>query len=256
LVRDRSNDILLSGCVRITLSTLKQTEKLTKALRKVVKEINPLLIFDIDGVLADVSKSYRAAVKKTSEFFSNKKVSFDEIQAFKNKGGLNNDWDLAEAIIKGKGIAADKKLIIAKFQSYYNKLKNNEKWILNKKLLKKLSDKYYLAILTGRPKNEAYYVLEKNKVANYFNAIIAMEDVPKQKPNPDGIIKILNLYPGAEAYYFGDSIDDMKAAVSAKINPVGVLPPQDKSALLQNLLIKNGAKIVIADINNIVEALK
>ena len=48
----------------------------------------------------------------------------------------------------------------------------------------------------------------------------------------------------------------MKAAVSANINPIGVLPSQDKSALLQNLLMKNGAKFVITDINDIMEALK
>ena len=256
LVRDRGSDILLNGCVRITLGTLKQTKELIKAFRQVIKEINPLLIFDIDGVLVDVSKSYRVAVKKTSEYFTKKEINFEKIQSYKNKGRLNNDWDLTESIIKDKGIVADKKLIIRKFQSYYNKLRNNEKWILNNKLLKKLSDRYYLAILTGRPKNEAYYVLNKNKVANYFRTIIAMEDVSKQKPNPKGLMKILSQFSNSEAYYFGDSIDDMGASVLANVTPVGVLPPQDKSTFLLNLLIKNGAKFVITDINNIMEALK
>ena len=256
LVRDRSSDTLLNGCVRITLGTLKQTEELIKALRQLVKEINPLLIFDIDGVLVDVSKSYRVAIKKTSEYFSKREIDFDEIQDFKNKGGLNNDWDLTRAIIRDKDIVVDKKSIIRKFQSYYNKLKNNEKLILNKKLLKKLSNKYTLAILTGRPKNEAYYVLKKNKVAKYFKTIVFMQDVAKQKPNPEGLMKILKQFSNSEAYYFGDSIDDMKAAVLAKINPIGVLPSQDKSSFLLNLLIKNGAKFVITDINNIMEALK
>ena len=83
-----------------------------------------------------------------------------------------------------------------------------------------------------------------------------MEDIIKQKPDPGGLLKILNQYPNSDAYYFGDSIDDMKTAVSAKINPIGVLPPQDKSALLRNLLIKNGAKKVIQNINKIMEVLK
>ena len=69
-------------------------------------------------------------------------------------------------------------------------------------------------------------------------------------------MKILNKFPNAEAYYFGDSLDDMKTAISAKVKPIGVLPPKDKSALLRNLLIKNGAKIVIRDINEIMEVLK
>ena len=83
-----------------------------------------------------------------------------------------------------------------------------------------------------------------------------MEDVSRQKPNPEGLLKILNQFSSSEAYYFGDSIDDMKAAVSAKINAIGVLPPQDKSPFLLNILVKNGAKFVITDINNIMEALK
>ena len=54
-MRDRGSDILLEGCVRITLGAPKQTERLIKALRQAVKEINPILIFDIDGVLVDIS---------------------------------------------------------------------------------------------------------------------------------------------------------------------------------------------------------
>ena len=125
-----------------------------------------------------------------------------------------------------------------------------------KNILKKLSGQYNLVILTGRPKNEAYYVLKKNKVANYFEAVITMENISKQKPNPEGLIKILNQFPNSEAFYYGDSIDDMKASVSANINPVGVLPPQDKSPILLSLLVKNGAKFVLTDINNIIGALK
>ena len=256
LIRDRSSDILLNGCVRITLGTLDQTKELIKALRQVIKDINPLLIFDIDGVLVDVSKSYRIAIKKTSEYFTKQEIGFQKIQDYKNKGRLNNDWDLTEAIINNEGFAVDKSLIIKTFQSYYDKLKTDEKWILNKKLLNKLSERYNLAILTSRPKNEAYYVLNKNKVTDYFKIIIVMEDVSKQKPNPEGILKILKQFSNSEAYYFGDSIDDLRVAISANVNPIGVLPPQDKSLFLQNLLIKNGAKFVITDINDVIGVLK
>ncbi|MBI2661072.1 histidinol-phosphate transaminase [Candidatus Woesearchaeota archaeon] len=256
LVRDRSSDILLNGCVRITLGTVNQTKKLAEALRQVTKEINPVLIFDIDGVLADVSASYRLAIRKTSKFFTGADISFKKIQDYKNKGGFNNDWDLTEAIIKERGVNADKSLIVKKFQSYYNKSKNDEKWLLNKAVLKLLAKRYNLAIVTGRPKEEACYVLKKNKVIDCFKTIIAMEDVSRQKPNPEGLLKILGKYRNSEAYYFGDSAGDMKAAVAADVKPIGVLPPQDKSESLQNLLARNGAKSVIWDINRIMGALQ
>lgn len=256
LVRDRSNDQLLDSCVRVTLGTVNQTKQLIEALREVIKKINPLLIFDIDGVLVDVSKSYRVAIKKTSEYFTKSNVGFEEIQKYKNRGGFNNDWDLTEAIIKSKGKNIDKKDIIKKFQGYYSKLTNNEKWLLDKILLNVLSRRYNLSILTGRLKKEAYYVLRKNKVKDYFTITVAMEDISKQKPNPDGLLKIIKKYNNKEAYYFGDTIDDVKAAISANAVPIGILPPQDRSSKLQKLLIKNGAKCVINDINKIMEVLK
>ena len=63
-------------------------------------------------------------------------------------------------------------------------------------------------------------------------------------------------FPNPGAYYFGDAVDDMKAAVSANITPIGVLPPQDKSAFLKNLLVKNGARSVIQNINKMMEGIK
>ena len=83
-----------------------------------------------------------------------------------------------------------------------------------------------------------------------------MENISRQKPNPEGLLKILDKFPSSGAYYFGDTVDDMKTAVSANAIPVGVLPPQDKSEFLENLLAKNGARQIIQNINRIMEALK
>ncbi len=251
LVRNRSNDVLLDGCVRITLGTNKQTRKLISAISEAIKEINPILIFDIDGVLADVSKSYRIAIKKTSEYFTGQKIGLKEIQFYKGKSGYNNDWDLTYAIIKSRGKNILRKSITKKFQRYYFRLRKNEKWLLDKSILKALSKKYKLAIFTGRPGNEAVYLLNKNNSKKYFDEIVSMEDVRRQKPYPDGIFKIMKAMDSKDAYYFGDSIDDVKAAISANITPIGVLPPQDKSAKLRIMLIKNGAKCVLGNINKI-----
>lgn len=255
LVRNRTNDQLLEGCVRITIGTDEQTEKLIKALEETGK--NGLLILDIDGVLVDVSNSYRQAIKQTAEFFTKTEVTLQEIQNYKNKGGYNNDWDLTEAIIRKRGYGVSRKKIIEKFQELYlRKLMKNEKWLLDKQILGELSKNYELAIMTGRPREEAVYVLKNNDVLNYFNEIIAMKDVTKQKPNPEGLLKILRKFNANNAFYFGDTIDDMKAAVNADIVAIGVLPPSDKSEELKNLLLENGAKVVLDNINLIKEVLK
>jgi HAD superfamily phosphatase len=220
------------------------------------KNDKQLLIFDIDGVLVDVTNSYRQAIKQTAEFFTGKEILLKEIQDYKNKGGFINDWNLTGAIITKNGFKINKEKIIDKFQSYYNKLMKNEKWLLDQKILNELLKNYELAILTGRPREEAINVLENFSVISYFSEIIAMENVEKEKPNPEGLLKILKKFNAKNAFYFGDTIDDVKAAVSANINAIGVLPPSDKSEELKNLLLKNGAKIVIENINQIRSVLK
>jgi HAD superfamily phosphatase len=68
-----------------------------------------LLIFDMDGVLVDVSRSYRQAIQKTVQIYfetclglekgRGNLVTQEEISLFKSIGGFNNDWDLTSALI-------------------------------------------------------------------------------------------------------------------------------------------------------------
>jgi phosphoglycolate phosphatase-like HAD superfamily hydrolase len=68
-----------------------------------------LIVFDMDGVLADVSRSYRAVVHETArQFFRPAQrwkelpsplFSFSDLARLKQSGGLNNDWDLTYRVI-------------------------------------------------------------------------------------------------------------------------------------------------------------
>ncbi len=55
------------------------------------------VVLDIDGVLVDVADSYRRAIVESVDRVCGKTVDRDAIQAFKNAGGFNNDWDLTYA---------------------------------------------------------------------------------------------------------------------------------------------------------------
>ncbi len=69
-----------------------------------------VLIFDIDGVLIDVSESYRSAIRQTVQLylqdvlglrpFAGGLVSPEDVAAFKLAGGFNNDWDLTIGILR------------------------------------------------------------------------------------------------------------------------------------------------------------
>ena len=48
----------------------------------------PTLVFDMDGVLVDVTESYRETIVRTVAHFTNLGVTREQIQDFKNQGGL------------------------------------------------------------------------------------------------------------------------------------------------------------------------
>ena len=68
-----------------------------------------LVVFDMDGVLVDVSKSYRETVRETARLFFQIGRSaghlprplfpLSDLALIKQSGGLNNDWDLSCFVI-------------------------------------------------------------------------------------------------------------------------------------------------------------
>ena len=56
-----------------------------------------ILVFDMDGVLVDVSESYRETIQRTVEHFTGKRATRESIQDWKNRGGWNDDWALSTA---------------------------------------------------------------------------------------------------------------------------------------------------------------
>jgi len=67
------------------------------------------VVLDIDGVLVDVSASYRRAVVETVERVHGETVDREAVQAFKEAGGFNNDWELTDAaalyvLARGEGM--------------------------------------------------------------------------------------------------------------------------------------------------------
>jgi len=264
LVRNRTNDSLLKGCIRIGVGTSSQNEILISALKEII--FSKALIFDIDGVLVDVSNSYRTAIAKTVEYFTKKEVQPFEISQLKQQTGFNNDWDLSEALIKKRGYCISKEEIIKKFQELYlgkngvGGFIENEKWLIKKEILEELSKKYVLGILTGRPKEEAFIALDNAHARNYFKVIIAMEDCEgKGKPNPFGLnfaLEKLGVLDKAGSIYVGDVADDMRAAKNAGLIGVGSLPPQDKTNELKEILFNAGAKTVIFEVNEIIKVIK
>ncbi|APE96118.1 TIGR01548 family HAD-type hydrolase [Halodesulfurarchaeum formicicum] len=56
------------------------------------------VVLDIDGVLVDVSNSYRRAIVRSVEILVGETIPRAAVQSFKDAGGFNNDWVLSDAV--------------------------------------------------------------------------------------------------------------------------------------------------------------
>ena len=116
-----------------------------------------LILFDIDGVLRDVTNSYRLSVQKTVLKYCNWEPSTYDIDELKNEGIWNNDWDLTleliKRFIKNNKLSMElpsRENIINNFEKLYfgcnpneNYMKwsgfiNNEKLLVDKNFFKKI----------------------------------------------------------------------------------------------------------------------
>jgi len=246
---------ILKNHFRLTIPPLSQAKKLVDVIN-----VKNLLVFDMDGVLIDVGNSYRLAIKKTFEYFSGQELAMERIQEAKNQGGLNNDWDLTEYLLEQSGILLEKNLIVDKFQEFYfgqtgEGFIQNEELLICKNILKNLAKNHQLAVFTGRPRQEALFTLEFFGIRNLFSEVVSMDDLDAdlQKPNPYGLFCLMSKLKPRQTFYFGDTIDDMQAAVGAKVHGVGILAPKDKKGALKKLLKTNGAMVVLNNVNDIVK---
>ena len=257
IVKSFAKNETLKNCLRITVPTFSAVQRIINLIKS-----RDTLVFDMDGVLVDVSSSYYEAIKHTYKHFTGKELSSEDINNAKKLGGLNNDWDLTRHLIQQYGFKFSYDDIVNVFQKHYwddgEGSINNEDILIDATILEDLSKKYNLAVFTGRPREEAYYTLNKFGISKYFQKIVTMTDLPsdKQKPNCEGLRLIKKDLITDEIIYFGDTVDDAKCAVSFGAYGVGVLPPNDKSRELIKLLYDSGAKVVISSINDVYDVLE
>ncbi len=212
-----------------------------------------VLVFDMDGVLVDVSNSYRETIVRTVEIFTGQVITRDLIQDYKNQGGWNNDWLLSQKICRDLGVEVDYETIVDHFMDLFlnQGLIHRERWIPRAGLLDKLSERSELAIFTGRNTLEATITLEREGLLDRF-LLLTSDDVEREKPFPDGLLKIAALRPGKRLLYVGDTVDDARCANAANVPFIGIAAPDSpRREELVELLQSEGAIQILKDVNEI-----
>jgi HAD superfamily hydrolase (TIGR01548 family) len=238
LVRNISKYQMLAKYLRVNVGTKEENSKFLAALREYLStaKCNTAtgIIFDIDGVLVDVSKSYRTAIIETVRVVSGKKITDADIDQIKKKPNSNNDWDVSYALAYGvedlktidRSDVKYKKLKSVFQKLYLDRLRNLETPIAKLKTLNSLlASGYRLGIVTSRPRDEALYVLDR-VFPKIFDpdCVVALEDCQVEKPNPEPVTlaaKKMGCNP-SKCVYVGDTINDMIAAKAAGVKFVSV----------------------------------
>ncbi|HLO83495.1 MAG TPA: TIGR01548 family HAD-type hydrolase [Nostocaceae cyanobacterium] len=244
-----------------------------------------IIIFDIDGVIRDVSGSYRRALADTVEHFTAQayRPTPADIDKLKSEGIWNNDWEGSQELIyryfESQGqtrqeLQLDYQAIVHYFQSRYRGTDhiNWNGYICNEPLL--VESSYFdelteagiaWGFFSGATRGSAKYILER-RLGLQSPVLIAMEDAPG-KPDPTGLFAAVNLLSNESetkpaVIYIGDTVADMYTVEKAKNLDnsrqwfgVGVLPPHVQQVVRQRdayaeSLIDAGAELVFTNVQH------
>ncbi|OLC71701.1 MAG: hypothetical protein AUH78_17750, partial [Gemmatimonadetes bacterium 13_1_40CM_4_69_8] len=258
LVREFTGRPGLATALRITLPGEPAAfERLTRALDTALSP--QAIVFDLDGVLADVRESQRAAMIGTAAAYG-VSVTMEEIESALRAGDAANDWIVTQRLIAAAGGQIDLETVTARFQALYlgtagsPGLRERERLIVPRALLERLSKRLPLAVVTGRPREEARWFLERMGIADVFRAVVCMEDAAR-KPDPAPVRLALTRLGVRRAWMVGNTPDDVRAATGADVVPLGIVAPGDDLSATAAALADAGAARVLSQLADLEELL-
>jgi len=152
---------------------------------KILSQVDALL-FDVDGVILDVSESFRVTIVRTVQLYcthvlkwedTGQALELDEIDLFKMAGGFNSDWDLtctAVAFLVAKHCqsgATDTAAIRAQspsWQEYTSEVRRAGGGFVN-------AEKYLLEMLTPTQRRNFAVMLNPKLATQLFQEMYAGE---------------------------------------------------------------------------------
>jgi HAD superfamily hydrolase (TIGR01548 family) len=314
-------------------------------LFKTLPQLDAILL-DVDGVILDVSESYRVCIMETAQWYAREILQLEDnapllqgedIEGFKMAGGFNSDWDLTGAAVmfiiakkvqskasdtqtvaahapgweyftseikrRGGGLPVAEMIVLEMltpgqrrdfahafkprlatqvFQEMYggedackdlygfepehirgDGLYKNEKVLLDVELLKSLSSRYKIGLLTGRTKSET-------KLAMKFAGLQIPEtrwmtdDDGVKKPDGQALLLLREKVDFKFGVYVGDTMDDLhvvqnyrelKGAGKARIISCTALSGPSGEAH-RRVFLEAGTEIAAPDLNTFLQFLK
>jgi phosphoglycolate phosphatase len=156
-----------------------------------------VIIFDFDGVIINSGADIANAVNYALRHFDRPLLPKDEIIA--NAMPVYREYYLENCIIE---------------TVLYENVKETLEFFKDKKI----------GLVTNKPENLTFKILEELGIREYFKIVIGPESVKKLKPDPEGLLKVIDAFgeEPAKAIMVGDSYTDVEAGRGAGTYTCGV----------------------------------
>ncbi len=239
----------LPDAIRLTIP-----EDITPIMQALQLILQPeMLAFDMDGVLIDTSQSYDQCIIQTVAALTGQAIEQSEIESVRAQGGFNNDWVLAAELVKQQGVKVAYEDVIETFQKLYlgddlnpGLVVKEQNLLLDPLKQQLFTSKSTTAIVTGRPRAEAEQGVKQLNINTDY--IISADDVKNQKPDPEGLICVMQKSQVKHAWFCGDTVDDMQAGTQAGCVCIGIGATTDQA---KDNLYQAGADVVLDNINQL-----
>lgn len=223
-----------------------------------------LVVFDVDGVILDIIDAIRQSVAEALEKYKIQASLQDTMQEASRVMELAQTMPIPQIILNSKelldiGAFADltvlKKLrIAASIYSRFRTLKDQCKLFphIEEVILGLHAKGYKLAILSNNKKSYVQEALKKQNLDQYFSLIIGFNEVTKTKPDPEGLLKILEEFKikAENALFIGDMMTDIQCGRGATVKTIAVASGLTEKSKLEGekpfLLVNNIAELKTA----------
>ncbi len=173
-----------------------------------------LLIFDLDGTLAETRKDLTTGVNLMRAHYELPPLDFETVTGYIGNGVRK----LVERSLKGSNMDIDEAMALNKTFYAEHMLDETELYPNVVEGLRALSGNT-LAVLSNKPGDPTRAILKHLGVDRHFFRMLGGGDVPNLKPEPDGIVELMKESGIApeNTWMIGDHHTDLEVAHNAGV---------------------------------------
>ena len=205
-----------------------------------------LVVFDLDGTLADTLPDIAGALEKVTAKYG----EYGDLQQLVRKSIGTGAKKLVERVFDALGISKEHlEEDLAEYRALYAKDSCIDTVLYPNtlKVLEELKKRgIAMAVATMKPRESTKEVLEKMGIADYFSLVLSADDMQAPKPDPWSVYtcaKHVGVSP-EQALMIGDSMTDVGAGKASGAVSVAVLGGYSD----REKMLKSGADYLVEEI--------